>query len=221
MEKLVFFFFSCYNLVIEYLERIFVMTVEELHRVFTQIPRLETDRLILRKILPIDASAMYSYSSSDEVTKYLLWYKHENLSYTQEYIDYLQERYAVGDFYDWAILLRENEQMIGTCGFTNFDLLNNCAEIGYVLHPEHHGKGYATEAACRVIRFGFENLKLSRISAICMQENLPSLGVMRRCGMLQEGILRSAVYAKGKRCTVAVCAITEEDYFKKNPCLGI
>ena len=187
------------------------MTVESLHRVFTRIPTLETDRLCLRKIRIEDASDMFSYSSSADVTKYLLWYPHEDLHYTEQYIEYLQERYAVGDFYDWAIVLKENNRMIGTCGFTNFDLTNNSAEIGYVLHSDYHGNGYAAEAARCVIAFGFDSLELTRISAICMTENKASLRVMQKCGMVQEGIMRSAVFAKGEHRDVIVSAILASD----------
>lgn len=189
------------------------MTLEALHKIFTHIPAINTERLILRRILPEDAPQMYAYSCNDTVTKYLLWETHPALEYTQNYIGFLQERYDLGDFYDWALIHRATDTMIGSCGFTSIDLPNNSAEIGYVLHPDYWGQGYMTEAVKAVLDFGFQTLCLSRVSAVCMKENKASLRVMEKCGMRCEGLLRSAVYAKGKQCDVYLSAITEEDYY--------
>ena len=156
---------------------------------------------------------MFFYSRSEDVTRYLLWDAHPDAIYTEKYIDYLQERYAVGDFYDFAIEHKERGRMIGTVGFTSFDLPNRSAEVGYVISPDFWGKGIATEALTRVIAFGFEHCALARISAVCMRGNLASLRVMEKCGLKREGVLRSAVLAKGEMRDVHLCAITERDYF--------
>jgi len=191
------------------------MTQEKLHRIFTNPPVIETERLFLRKISISDADDMYAYSKRKEVTEFLLWDAHPDPLYTEQYIRYLQERYAVGDFYDFALVLKESSRMIGTVGFTSFDLPNFSAEIGYVVSPEYQGHGYATEAVTAVISFGFENCDLERISAVCMKENIASLRVMEKCGMKREGMLRSAVFSKGKMRDVYLSAITNEDYFSK------
>lgn len=191
------------------------MTQEQLHRRFTDPPVLESERLIFRKILPSDADDMYSYSHREEVTRFLLWEVHPDPLYTEKYIRYLQERYAVGDFYDFAVVLKSTGRMIGTVGFTSFDLPNHSAEVGYVISPDHQGKGYATEAVKALIAFGFEVCELARISAVCMKGNLASLRVMEKCGMKREGVLRNAVYAKGEMKDVHLSAIIDRDYFNK------
>lgn len=190
------------------------MTVEKMHQIFTHMPSLESERLLLRPLSPKDALDMYEYASGRELTKYLLWDPHPDPQYTLEYLEYLEGRYAVGDFYDWALTLKPGGKMIGTCGFTSFDLPNNSAEIGYVIHHAYQGMGYAVEAAKQVISFGFSTLGLSRISAVCMQENQKSLRVMQKLGMRLEGTLRSAILVKGIRRDISVCAITAEDFEK-------
>ena len=191
------------------------MTQEVIHRIFTNPPRLETERLALRKIAVTDADDMYEYSSLEEVTRYLLWEPHPDPLYTENYIRYLQERYAVGDFYDFAIECKEDRRMIGTVGFTSLDLPNRSAEVGYVLSPVYRGRGYATEAVRELLRFGFEQLALVRISAVCMKENLASLRVMEKCEMKREGLLRKAVLSRGEMKDVYLSAITDTDYFNK------
>jgi ribosomal-protein-alanine N-acetyltransferase len=117
----------------------------------------------------------------------------------------------MGEFYDWAVVERESGRMIGTCGFTRFDLPHNSAEIGYVLNPDFHGRGYGTEAAARVVRFGFERLRLHRIEARFIQGNEASLHVMEKLGMRLEGYRRDGMRIKNAYRTIGVCAILEDD----------
>ena len=178
----------------------------QLQRIFTHIPEIKTERLILRRISVFDAEDMYEYSSDAEVTKYLLWDTHPSLHYTSQYTEYLQKRYAVGDFYDWAVTLRGSGKMIGTCGFSRFLPEYKTGEVGYVLNRSFWGRGYASEALSAVITFGFEHIGLHRIMAVCMAENGASLAVMKKCGLRLEGVGRQSVWAKGKCHDAIVCA---------------
>jgi ribosomal-protein-alanine N-acetyltransferase len=188
------------------------MTQEKLHSIFTNPPTLETERLVLRKIDVSDADDMFSYSKREDVTRYLLWDVHPDPLYTEQYVRYLQKKYAVGDFYDFAVVPKSLGRMVGTVGFTSFDLPNRSAEIGYVISPDYQGRGYATEAVKRLIAFGFEVCALERISAVCMKENYASLRIMEKCGLKREGLLRSAVFAKGEMKDVYLSAVTKTDY---------
>ncbi len=200
----------CYNFHI--LKKVIEMNKENTVHIFKSIPALNTERLILRKILPSDYKDMYEYSSSEDVTRYLAWNKHPCIEYTKQYADYLQSRYKIGDFYDWAIELKETGKMIGTCGFTRFDYANNSAEIGYVLNSRFWGNGYCVEAINRIIEFGFDVLSLNRIEARYIKGNSQSARVMEKCKMKSEGILRGAAYIKSKYCDIGVCSILKEDF---------
>lgn len=192
------------------------MKKEAVYTIFSNIPTLKAPRLTLRAMHPIDAEDMFDYARREEVTKYLLWRCHESVSYTRDYLRYIQNRYTLGDFYDWAIIDRESRRMIGTCGFTRIDTANDSAEIGYVLNPDFSGRGYATEAASAVMEFGFETLGLNRIEARFMQGNEASRRVMEKLGMNFEGYHRDAVYVKGAYRTVGICAILRDEYAKKD-----
>ena len=191
------------------------MKKETVYRIFSNMPTIKGERLTLRQMHPIDAEDMYSYAQREDVTEYLLWSPHQSLSYTRDYLKYIQGRYALGDFYDWAIIDRESRRMIGTCGFTRINVENRSGEIGYVLNPEFWGRGYAIEAASLVLEFGFEKLGLHRIEARFMQGNERSLGLMRRLGMSFEGYHTDEIFVKGSYRTVGVCALLRDQYFKK------
>lgn len=188
------------------------MKRESVCRIFSNIPTITTDRLILRKISIDDVEDMFRYSSSPDVTKYLTWSPHPDMTYTLEYVNYLQSRYRSGDFYDWAVVLKDTGKMIGTCGFTRFDYANNSAEIGYVLNASFHSRGIATEAVRKVLEFGFDKLCLNRIEGKYMVENAASRRVMEKCFMVFEGVRREGMLIKGRYRNVGVCSILKREY---------
>lgn len=190
------------------------MKREKIYKIFSSMPTLKTERLIMRPMREGDAADMYDYAHREDVTAYLLWSPHPSVSYTRDYLKYIESRYTAGDFYDWAVIEKESGKMIGTCGFTKIDAPNNVGEIGYVLNPDFHGKGYGTEVASEAVRFGFDILGLHRIEAKFMEGNRSSRHVMEKLGMTFEGYSRDALFVKGKYRTVGVCALLAEDYRK-------
>lgn len=190
------------------------MKREEIYRIFSNIPTLQTKRLTLRRLMVSDAFDMYEYAKNSEVTEYLTWEAHPNAAYTREYLQYLGTHYNVGDFFDWGVILDEEDKMIGTCGFTRFDYNNNCGEVGYVINPAYRGREIAAEALMKVMEFGFEVLGLNRIEAKFMEGNKASMRVMEKVGMTFEGYHRASMIIKGEYKTIGVSAILRDEYFK-------
>ena len=188
------------------------MQKKDIYHIFSHLPTLETDRLVLRKMLVSDTDDMYRYASMEETSRYLAWYPHKTKQYTKEYLQYVGTRYNVGDFYDWAVVEWKEGRMIGTCGFTSFDFQNDVGEIGYVINPEYQGKGYASEAIRRVMAFGFDVLKLHRIEVRFIEGNDASRHVAEKAGFLFEGFRREALLIKGRYRTVGMLGLTESDY---------
>lgn len=184
------------------------------YSLFSKIPTLQTDRLTLRRMKPSDAKDMYEYAKRSDVTEYLLWEPHVCLEQTQDYLHFLQTRYRTGDFYDWAVIDKAQNKMIGTCGFANLDFPNNKAEIGYVLNPAFWGQGIAAEAVRVVMEFAFMELNVHRVEARYIAGNERSRRVMEKCGMKFEGIAKSSMYIKGQYRDIGTCAIVFDDYIK-------
>ncbi len=185
---------------------------DKINKIFSSIPKLDCERLLLRRIERSDAPDMYEYAQRQDVTKYLLWSPHDSLAYTEQYLGFVQTQYRDGIFYDWALILKSENKMIGTCGFTSFDNDNNSAEIGYVINPEYRGNGYACEALERVLGFGFEVLELNRIEAKYIVGNEASRRVMEKCNMKFEGVARSSMLIKGEYMDIGRCAILRDEY---------
>ena len=188
---------------------------EDMLSIFIKIPTLETNRLILRKILVGDCADVYEYSSRPETSRYLLWNAHENPKYTKKYLSYLQTAYRNEEFFDFGLVDKESGKMIGTCGFTDFDMDNKSAEIGYVLNPDFWGKGLAREAIMRVMAFGFAELRLHRITAKIMTGNSASKRVAEKCGMRHESTHVESMRIKGNYETIEEYAILAKEFYGK------
>ena len=179
-------------------------------------PVLDGKRIIMRKITKADAQDMYRYSSRPEVTKYLLWHPHESLAFTKRYLDEVMRQYKGHNFFDFAVISKEDGRMIGTCGFTTLDTANHSGEIGYVLSPDYWGLGLASEAVDMILRFAFCNLGLHRVEARYMPGNAASRRVMEKNQMIFEGVTRDGIYVKGAYQDVGKCAILRDEYLARH-----
>ncbi|WP_059171037.1 GNAT family N-acetyltransferase [Bacillus sp. FJAT-27445] len=184
----------------------------EIETIYGNVPKLETERLILRKVTIEDAEDMFAYGSDEEVARYVTWDKHETIEDTRAFIDFVLGKYENKQLSPWAIESKETGKMIGTIDFVSWQPRHNSAEIGYVIAQDQWGKGITTEAATALIKFGFENMELVRIQARCFTENIGSARVMEKVGMLFEGINRKAALIKGKHRDLKIYAILKEDF---------
>ena len=157
---------------------------------------------------------LYDYARDPEVSKYLTWSYYESERDAVRYLSYVLPRYKRGEYYDWALIDRATGKMIGTCGFTSFDLPSNSAEVGYVLTRARWGEELIPEALRAVIRFGFISLGLHRIEARYIVGNEKSLRVMQKVGMKYEGVLRDSMFVKGEYVSVGVAAILRDEFVR-------
>lgn len=176
------------------------------------LPDLHTGRLLLRRMERKDFADMFDYAKREDTSRYLVWTPHPSPEYTRSYLSMIGRYYRKGQFFDWAIVERSSSRMIGTCGFSRLDLQNRVGEVGYVLNPTRHGRGYATEAVRRVLEYGFGELELNRVEGRYMVENTASRRVLERCGFTYEGVLRQSMLIKGQYRDIGICSIMKEEY---------
>jgi [ribosomal protein S5]-alanine N-acetyltransferase len=181
--------------------------------VFADLPELETERLVLRKMRLDDAEAMFAYASDPEVTRYVLWDTHRSIEDSESFLRSATEGYERGDFGGWGIVLKDDGAFVGTCGVdAGYAPEHARAELGYVLSREHWGKGLMPEAVRAVIAFGFEKLSLNRVEARCIAENTASARVMEKAGMTYEGTLREREFIKGAYRDIKLYSILRREY---------
>lgn len=107
----------------------------------------------------------------------------------------------------WALEEKTDGKMIGRCQLDRYDPDDARAEISYALNQRYWGRGYMSEAAKRVARYGFETLKLNRISATVFPDNIASLRVLEKLKMTREGCMREYRTVQGMRKDVLLYAV--------------
>jgi len=185
-----------------------MLSMEEL---FRNLPRLETERLILRKMRRSDARDLFAYASNAEVTRYTMWNTHRTLRDSEHFLDAIEQRYREGQVTNWGIEYKPNDKFIGTCGFVYWAPEHQRAEIGYALSAEYWNQGIMSEAARAVLQFGFQKMDLNRLEARCNLENIGSERVMQKLGMTYEGVIREQLFIRGRFESVKLYSILRDE----------
>ena len=179
---------------------------------FGDLPILETERLLLRKIRASDARDFYEYASDAEVSKHSTWSAHQSLADTRLFISSILNHYEAQHVAPWGIEHKADRKLIGTCGFASWITYHHRAEIGYALARSYWSQGHMTEAVRAVLRYGFDEMQLNRIEARCKLENIGSARVLEKVGMTCEGILRQHMFIKGHYHDLKLYAILRVNF---------
>jgi ribosomal-protein-alanine N-acetyltransferase len=146
---------------------------------------LETVRLRLRRPRPADAPAVFRFGSDPQVTRYMTWPTHRSLEDARAFLAGCDPDWEAGREHTWMITVRPSDEAVGTlaCSLREGELA-----VGFVLAQEQWGRGYATEAATRLLQWA-RGAGLRRIVATCDADNAASARVLRKLGLRREGSL--------------------------------
>lgn len=150
---------------------------------------IETERLILREIIPEDAEAFFAMDSNPEVVKYVGMKPLTDISQSVAMIEAIRNQYTENAIGRWAAILKETGKLIGWSGLKLIKEINNhqnIHDLGYRFTPEYWGKGYATETSVAVLNYGFNEMKLDIIYAYTDVENTVSNHVLEKLGFEQK-----------------------------------
>ncbi len=148
---------------------------------------LETDRLLLRRLVPSDLDALYALYSDPVVRRYFPEGT-LNLEQTRTELEwFLNGHPRHPELGLWATILKENGQFIGRCGLLPWTIDGQFeVEIAYMLAKEHWGQGLATEAARGIAKYAHETLGLTRLICLIDHDNAASIRVAEKIGMAFE-----------------------------------
>ena len=175
---------------------------------------LETERLILRRFTINDADNMYkNWASDPEVTKYLMWPRHDSVHISRDILNTWISNYEKEDFYQWAIVPKDLNQPIGTISIVDQDESIKMVHVGYCIGRKWWRQGFTSEALNRLIFFFFEEVKVNRIESRHDPRNLNSGKVMMKCGLKYEGTSRQSDWNNQGICDASFYGILASDYF--------
>ena len=148
---------------------------------------IETERVILREILPTDENGLLDLDSNPKVHTYLGNNPVDNIYQIREVIKMIRQQYIDNGIGRWAIINKETNDFIGWTGLkfvtetTNNHI--NFYDLGYRLIEKYWGKGMATETTKAILNYAFEKLKLTEIYSMCDVGNLGSKNVLEKTGL--------------------------------------
>ncbi|MGZ6643799.1 MAG: GNAT family N-acetyltransferase [Solirubrobacteraceae bacterium] len=178
---------------------------------------VHTDRLLLRPFAATDFDALLAIQSRADVARYLYW-DPRTAAEVRETLDAKVRATAIiaeGDNLSLAAVLRESEELIGDCSLRWASAEHRQAEIGFVFHPDHHGYGYATEAAGALLALAFDDLRAHRVFGRLEARNTASARVLERLGMRKEAHLVENEHVKGEWQSEVVYALLEGEWLSR------
>jgi RimJ/RimL family protein N-acetyltransferase len=183
---------------------------------------IRTERLLLRLETPDDTDDVFSYQSREDVCRYLLFEPRSR----DEVAERMVRNGAAttlekdGDYLQLAVELPATAdapaRVIGDLYFTIASLENSKGEIGWTLHPDFTGRGYAAEAARAVLRLAFDELELHRVIAELDPRNNASIALCRRLGLREEAFFVKDLWFKGDWADTGMYAILRDEWLATN-----
>jgi RimJ/RimL family protein N-acetyltransferase len=179
---------------------------------------IETDRLTLRRYLDTDYDDLLKLQSSPDVTRFLLY----DVRTPEQVKESLAGRLADvpmdtdGQALTVAVILRETGQHVGEVTLFVHSAEHRTGEIGFVFHPDFHGRGYAAEASVELLRLGFEELGMHRIIGRLDARNTASANLLKRLGMRQEAHFVRNEFLKGEWTDELVFAMLADEWNKRS-----
>lgn len=181
---------------------------------FTVFPVLETQRLILRELIPEDSEAVFRIRGDYQVTRYNSGAAYERVQQATDLIASIAQGYQSETELRWGITLKEEGVVIGMCGFNYWMRRDYRASVGYDLAHAYWGKGIMSEAMGAVVKFGFERMRLNRIEADADGRNGASRRVLEKVGFQVEGLQRQQFFEHGEFHDLVLFSLLRQDYEK-------
>ncbi|WP_460674281.1 GNAT family N-acetyltransferase [Larkinella ripae] len=165
---------------------------------FTPFPTLETERLVLRQLEPSDQQELFRLRSDTDIMRFIARPLAKTVDDAALLIKDFREAARNNERITWGITLKNSPALIGTIGFVKILKEHERAEVGYLLHPLHHGSGLMQEALRAVIDYGFQILNLHSIEAVVDPRNTASARILERNGFRKEGHFKENICFNGQ-----------------------
>ena len=159
---------------------------------------LAGEKIYFKELRIEDAQEIHHYASDQEVSRFIGWNLMSTLEETSQFIELMLKRESEGTHIYASIVEKLTQTIIGTAIIFNFDREANQAEIGYVLHKHHWGKGYGTEIVALMSDFAFKSLNLHKLHAIIVHANIGSARILEKNGYELEGRLKDHYFIEDK-----------------------
>jgi RimJ/RimL family protein N-acetyltransferase len=175
---------------------------------------IHTRRLLLRPFEESDLEALHAMQSDEEVVRYL-YFDARTLDEVRPSLTRKIAQTAVareGDGVSAAVLLRDTAEFVADVSFWLVSEAYKQGEVGFVVHPAHQRRGYATEAAQALLDFAFNTMALHRVIGRLEARNIASARVFEKLGMRLEAHFIENEWVKGEWQSELLYAILAQEW---------
>ncbi len=145
---------------------------------------IETERLILRPLTLDDVEALHTILGDEQIMEH--YPKAFDINQTKAWIQKNIERYSVFGFGLWAVVIKQNNVLIGDCGITMQNINGFIRpEIGYHIHKNYQRQGYAKEAGIACKNWIFKNSTFKKVYSYMNTANIASQATAKAIGMIK------------------------------------
>ncbi|OLR90532.1 GNAT family N-acetyltransferase [Actinokineospora bangkokensis] len=173
---------------------------------------IKTRRLVLRPFAAGDLDAVLDYQGREDVARYLLWGPLDREAARKRLLDQATRTELVAEGDRLSLACELDGLVIGDVVLFYSSVEHRGVEIGWVFHPDHHGRGYATEAATELLRLAFDELGAHRVTARLDADNAASAALCERLGMRREALFVKNEVVRGRWTSEAVYALLDEEW---------
>ncbi|MFD2943002.1 GNAT family N-acetyltransferase [Flavobacterium notoginsengisoli] len=149
---------------------------------------LQTNRLILRELTIEDSGFLYELNLNPNVIRYTGDRKFDSIEDAKFFLENYND-YKLNGYGRWAVIDKTTKDFLGWCGL-KYDKERNETDIGFRFFEQYWNKGYATESAKACLQYGFEKLKLEIIIGRVRTENIASIKVLEKLGLIYKKKIR-------------------------------
>lgn len=174
-------------------------------------PHIRTERLLLRQFRMSDAPEVQRLAGARAIAAGTFMPHPYVEGLAEQWIASLQTAYEKGGHVNFAITRAVDDTLIGSIGLTP-DAAHRHAHLGYWVGVPYWNQGYCTEAARAVLCFGFTELNLHRIYALCFRSNPASGRILQKLGMRFEGCQREHYFHLGQFVDVDMYSMLNREY---------
>lgn len=181
---------------------------------FSPFPILESERLRFRKLTNEDAPEILTLRGNPETMKFIPRPLATNIEDALNHIKIINDKIDENLDINWAVTEKGSDKCIGLMGFYRTQPEHFRTELGYMIVPEHNGKGYVTEAVKTLLDYAFNTLNFHSIEAVIDSRHIASERVLQKNGFEKEAHFKENFYYNNEFTDTVIYGLLKRNFIK-------
>ena len=181
---------------------------------FNPFPILASVRLNYRKLTEADAPEILALRGDSETMRFIPRPLLTDINGALAHIKTINDKIEENSDINWAVTEKNSNKCIGIMGFYRTQPEHFRTELGYMILPEHWGKGYVTEAVTTLLDFAFNTLNFHSIEAVIDSRHKASERVLQKNGFIKEAHFVENFYYNNEITDTVIYSLLKRNFKK-------